>query len=166
VARVDYGIPMQESEAYDIHRIYQETYHRVPDYWDRQIALVSRLGYAETFAGRRVQVRGDWNGKNGWSMGSTAINYRIQGTGADQKYLALMMIRDYIVSIGAKFFFDLHDGIYLLVPDRYAKTAAAHIQSELNALPYGSCWNFIPPVPLTWDAKMGKTWGDLAPFVP
>ena len=166
VARVDYGIPMMEPQAYDIHNTYRSTYHRVPDYWERQIAIVSRKGYAETFAGRRVQVKGDWNGKNSWSMGSTAINYRIQGTGADQKYLALMMIRDYLTTIGARFFFDLHDGIYLLIPDRYAKSAAAHILSELNDLPYAQCWGFLPPIPLTFDCKMGKTWGSLTPWVP
>lgn len=165
VARVDYGIPMLDKEAYDIRNVYLQTYINVPIYWEYQIDVVSRKGYAETFAGRRVKVVGDWNGKNGWSMGSTAINYRIQGTGADQKYLALMMIRDYLTTIGARFFFDLHDGIYLLVPDRYAKSAAAYILHELDNLPYAQCWSFLPPVPLTWDCKMGKTWGSLKGFI-
>ena len=111
-------------------------------------------------------MKGDWNGKNSWSMGSTAINYRIQGTGADQKYLAMMMMRDYIHTIGARFFLDLHDGIYLLVPDRLAKSAAKHIKKELDNLPYAQTWNFIPPVPLPWDCKMGKTWGGLKEFKP
>lgn len=166
VARVQYDIPMNLGEAQSIHYIYQQTYHRVPDYWDRQIDLTIKRGWVETYAGRRVQVKGDWNGKNSWAMGSTAINYRIQGTGADQKYLALMMIRDYLTTIGARFFLDLHDGIYLLVPDRYAKTAAAHIQDELNQLPYAQTWNFMPPIPLPWDCKMGKTWGTLKEFTP
>ena len=166
VARVDYDVPMSMTDAYFIHDLYRTTYWRVPEYWDRQIALTIRRQWVVTFAGRRVQVKGDWNGKNGWSMGSTAINYRIQGTGADQKYLAMMMMRDYIHTIGARFFLDLHDGIYLLVPDRLAKSAAKHIKKELDNLPYAQTWNFIPPVPLPWDCKMGKTWGGLKEFKP
>jgi DNA polymerase I-like protein with 3'-5' exonuclease and polymerase domains len=166
VARVDYDVPMTMTDAYFIHDLYRTTYWRVPEYWDRQIALTMRRQWVETFAGRRVQVKGDWNGKNGWSMGSTAINYRIQGTGADQKYLAMMMMRDYIHTIGARFFLDLHDGIYLLVPDRLAKSAAKHIKKELDNLPYAQTWNFIPPIPLPWDCKMGKTWGGLKEFKP
>jgi DNA polymerase I-like protein with 3'-5' exonuclease and polymerase domains len=166
VARVQYGIPMEMREAYTIHDTYASTYFRVPEYWDRQIMRVSRCGYAETYAGRRVQVNGDWNGSKAWSMGSTAINYPIQGTGADQKYLAMMMIRDYLTTIGARFSFDLHDGIYLLVPDRYVAQAAAHIKNELDNLPYAQSWNFNPPVPLPWDVKTGKSWGSLVPFTP
>ena len=165
VARVQYDIDMNMQTAMDIHDLYRQSYSNVPVYWDRQIELTIRRQYVETFAGRRVQVKGDWN-KNGWAMGSTAINYRIQGTGADQKYLALMVIRDYINSIGARFFLDLHDGIYLLVPDRYAKTAAAHIVNELDNLPYGPCWSFIPSIPLPFDVKMGKSWGTLASWQP
>ena len=166
VARVQYDLPMTLPDAEGIRAIYLQTYHRVPDYWDRQIVSTVRRGWVETFAGRRVQVQGDWNGSKSWSMGSTAINYRIQGTGADQKYLALMMIRDYLSTIGARFLLDLHDGIYLLVPNRYAKKAAAYIKNELDNLPYAQCWNFMPPIPLTWDAKLGKTWGNLKGFKP
>jgi DNA polymerase I-like protein with 3'-5' exonuclease and polymerase domains len=166
VARVQYDLPMTEPQAHAIRDVYLTSYPGVRNYWEQQIHLTVHRGYVETFAGRRVKVSGDWNGKNGWAMGSTAINYRIQGTGADQKYLALMMIRDYLNSIGARFFFDLHDGIYLLVPDRYAKTAAAHIRNELDQLPYAQCWGFMPPIPLPWDCKLGKTWGTLKKFVP
>lgn len=166
VARVDYDVPMTEPEAYTIHGMYRDTYPRVPEYWDRQIDLTIKRGWVETFAGRRVQVKGDWNGSKSWQMGSTAINYRIQGTGGDQKYLAMMMIRDYLSTIGARFLLDLHDGIYLLVPDRYAKKAAAFIQGELDALPYAQCWNFMPPIPLPWDVKCGKTWGTLKEWKP
>lgn len=79
VARVQYNLPMQLPEATHIHTTYRRTYPGVPRYWDRQIQKVRRLGYAETFAGRRVQVVGDWGGKAGWSLESTSINYPIQG---------------------------------------------------------------------------------------
>ena len=161
VARVQYNIPMELPEAQHIHATYPRTYRKVPVYWEKQIAQTKRLGYVETFAGRRVQVVGNWNGKMGWSMGSTAINYRIQGTGADQKYLALSVLGPYLRKIGAYFAWDLHDGIYIWVPNDKVDKAAVDIKALLDNLPYQRAWNFIPPIPMPWDCKVGKTWGDL-----
>lgn len=163
-ARVQHNIPMEEGQARLIHRTYQQTYRGVPRYWEKQIAMTRRLGYVETFAGRRVQVVGDWDGRMGWSMGSTAINYRIQGTGADQKYLALAALRPYLTKIGAYFAWDLHDGIYLYIPDSKVKKAIADILEMLNNLPYAQAWGFTPPIPMTWDAKWGKSWGGLKEY--
>lgn len=159
-ARVEHNIPMDETQARFIHRTYQQTYPGVPIYWQEQIALTRKLGYVETYGGRRVQVDGDWD-KMGWSMGSTAINYKIQGTGAEQKYLALAVIRPYLVKIGGYFGWDLHDGIYLYIPDAKVKKAVADIRQMLNNLPYEKAWGFTPPIPMPWDCKTGKSWGTL-----
>lgn len=161
VARVQYGLPMELPEAQRIHKTYQRTYPQVPQYWDRQIALVKQLGYVETFAGRRVQVTGNWDGEWGWSMGSTSINYRIQGTGADQKYLAMKMLKPYLTSIGGRFGWDLHDGIYMYIPDAVVDRAVVDIHRILDNLPYQEAWGFTPPIPLPWDCKTGKSWGSL-----
>lgn len=161
VARVQYGIDMVLPQSELVREVYLQSYRRVPVYWDVQIAETKRKGYVETFAGRRVQVRGDWSGGLGWSMGSTAINYRIQGTGADQKYLAMMVLRPYLTEIGAQFAWDLHDGIYLYVPHAKAMKAVHHIRKLLNNLPYKAAWDFQPPIALLWDAKMGSSWGGL-----
>lgn len=160
-ARVDYNIPIEMPEAMRIHTIYQKTYPGVPTYWERQIALVKQLGYVETFGGRRINVVGDWNGTYGWSMGSTAINARIQGTGACQKYLAMMVIKDYLREIGGRFLFDLHDGLYLLIPTAVRYRACLHIKKLLDNLPYKEAWGFTPPVPMPWDCKAGVAWGRL-----
>jgi DNA polymerase I-like protein with 3'-5' exonuclease and polymerase domains len=159
VARVEYEIPMEEPEARFVHKTYPRTYPRVPNYWGMQIRQTRVTGYVETFAGRRVQVTGNWDGDMGWSMGSTAINYRIQGTGADQKYLALSVIRSYLVSIGAYFAWDLHDGIYLYVPHEKVQRAALDIKHLLDNLPYEKAWGFKPPIALPWDCKTGPSWG-------
>lgn len=161
VARVQYGLPMELPEAEVIHKTYQQAYVRVPRYWSRQIKLTRDLGYVETFAGRRVQVKGDWDGSQSWSMGSTSINYRIQGTGADQKYLAMAVLRPYLRKIGGYFAWDLHDGIYLYIPDHAVDTAIHTIKQKLDNLPYEKAWNFKPPIPLPWDVKSGPSWGAL-----
>lgn len=152
---------MEMPEAYRIHKTYQQTYPGVPSYWERQIAIVKQLGYVETFGGRRVKIEGDWNGSYGWSMGSTAINFRIQGTGACQKYLAMMVIKDYLRSIGGRFLFDLHDGLYLLIPTTHSYRACVDIKHMLDNLPYQQAWGFTPPIPMPWDCKRGKAWGRL-----
>jgi len=160
-ARVDYDIPLELDEARRIHATYQRAYPGVPHYWETQIALVKQQGYVETFGGNRVRVEGDWNGGWGWSMGSTAINTRIQGTGADQKHLAMAVIKDYLSSIGGRFLFDLHDGLYLVLPTDIRPKAVDIMKPMLDNLPYKEAWGFTPPIPMPWDCKVGKAWGRL-----
>jgi len=164
VARVQYGLPMELPEAKHIRDTYLRSYPGVPTYWNRQIAQTRATGYVETFAGRRVQVQGAWDGPMGWKMGSTAINYRIQGTGADQKYLALSVLRNYLPRVDARFGWDLHDGIYLFVPDEHVERVTHEGKYLLDNLPYKKAWGFEPPVPLPWDCKRGKSWGKLKEF--
>ncbi len=166
VARSQYDIPMTEGEAKVIHFTYQKTYTGVPKYWRAQIALTRKIGYVETLGGRRVQVVGDWGGPLSWSMESTSINYPIQGTGADQKYLAMACIAPYLRDIGAYFAWDLHDGIYLFVPNDKVQRAAVDIKYILDNLPYKRAWGFSPPIPLTWDCKTGPSWGGLRDYHP
>jgi DNA polymerase I-like protein with 3'-5' exonuclease and polymerase domains len=163
-ARVDYDIPMELPQAQRIHATYQRTYPGVPKYWDKQIAQTRRLGYVETIGGRRVQIIGEWTRSTEWQMGSTAINYRIQGTGGDQKYLGLAIMRPYLRQVGAYFGWDLHDGIYLYTPTAKRKEIAHHIKGLLDNLPYKRAWDFTPPIPLTWDCKVGTSWGNLKEF--
>ena len=160
-ARVDYDMHITMKEAQHIHFIYPRTYPGVPIYWAKQIALVKQLGYVETFAGSRVQVVGDWTGRYKWAMGSTAINYRIQGTGADQKYLALSVLSDYCNDVGARFILDMHDGLMFEVPDDKVSEFCATGKRLLDNLPYEKAWGFSPPIPMPFDCKIGKSWGTL-----
>lgn len=164
VARVQFDIPLEMPAASLIHGTYRRTYRKVPEYWDRTIYQTKRRGYVETLAGRRVQVKGKWDGPLGWSMESTAINYPVQGTGADQKYLALKLLKPYLLDVGGKFAWDLHDGIYLWVPDAMVERVAVEGRELLNNLPYREAWGFTPPIPLPWDCKAGKSWGTLKEF--
>ncbi len=161
VARVQYSLPMTQAEAEFIRKTYLQSYPGVPEYWEEQIRSCKFNKYVETFAGRRVQLLDDFNGSKGWSLASTAINYRIQGTGADQKYLALAILRPYMVKHDIRFAWELHDGLYLYVPDTKVEQCVPEIQQMLCNLPYQKAWGFTPPIPLPWDAKVGKRWGEL-----
>jgi len=164
IAEIDYSISMSIDEAQRIQRIYQTTYPGIPRYWMAQIQKAQSLGYVETIARRRVRIIGQWGSDKSWQMEGTAINYPVQGTGADQKYLALQHIRGYLNKIGAHFAFDLHDGLYFYVPIKKVKEAAHEIKDILDNLPYESVWNFKPPIPLPWDCKIGPSWGDLKSY--
>jgi len=161
VARVQYNLPMELPEAQYIWKTYRASYPGVPEYWKQQIYQTRHCGYVETYAGRRVQVVGNWEGRMGWSMGSTAINYRIQGTGADQKYLAMMVLKDYMRNLGARFAWDLHDGLYWYVPNDEVERVAVDVRQMLLDLPYQKAWGFTPPIQLPWDCKTGHSWGTL-----
>jgi DNA polymerase I-like protein with 3'-5' exonuclease and polymerase domains len=164
VARVQYNMPLVMDQAKLIHHMYPRVYPGVKDYWGRQIRQARRDGYVETLAGRRVQLPGAWTSDTEWQMGSTAINYRIQGTGGDQKYLALSMLRPCIARHGAQFAWDLHDGIYFYVPTPRVHEFIAEANPILNTLPYEQAWGFTPPIPLPWDCKYGTSWGTLKEY--
>jgi DNA polymerase I-like protein with 3'-5' exonuclease and polymerase domains len=132
----------------------------------------------ETIAGRRVWVghesqwqrmavtqKGDVVSEayvdNKWQAESTSINFPIQGSGADQKYLALKVLKDYLPGVAGKFYFELHDGIFIVVPDHRAETVAHEVKALLSNLPYNEAWGVNLPIAFPVDAKLGKTWGTL-----
>ena len=161
VARVQYDIPMELEQAEKIYATYQKTYPGVPKYWKTQIADCKRKGYVETFAGRCVQLLNEFKGVMKWQLESTTINYKIQGSGGDQKYLALAVLRPYMRKHGIYFALELHDGLYLYIPDAKVQQCVPEIRKMLLNLPYEKAWNFSPPIELPWDAKTGKSWGGL-----
>lgn len=160
--RVQHGMDFMDlALAQKVHRTYQRTYPGVPRYWQRQIAHITRHLKVSTMAGRQVKVSARMLRSNEWSVQSTSINYPIQGTGADQKYLAMSVLRPVLSEHGARFLFDLHDGLYFIVPDDTAHEFIPQVRSLLDRLPYEKAWGFKPPIPLPWDCKVGTTWGNM-----
>lgn len=162
VARVMFNLTLSPMEAKAIHGTYRTTYPEVPKYWKNQIDKARMCGFVETVAGRQVQLgKGNtWDG-NKWSLESTAINYPIQGSGADQKYLALLILRDYLNKVNGRFYFEMHDAAEVVVPTPKAEKAAHEIKDLLSNLPYKKAWGIDLPIQFPVDAKMGKSWGDL-----
>jgi DNA polymerase I len=166
VARVQYGLTMSEGEARNIHTTYRRAYPGVKRYWDKAISAGRLHGYAETVAGRRIQLgTGDtWMVDNVWGLESAAINSPIQGSGADQKYLALAAARNYLPSVDGRFYYELHDGLFFIVPDRYAERAVVEMKQLLSELPYKKAWGKDLPILFPVDAKWGKSWGGLEEY--
>jgi DNA polymerase I-like protein with 3'-5' exonuclease and polymerase domains len=182
VARTNHGLILSDPESVAIHGTYRMTYPGVQVYWKHQIAKARLTGWIETIAGRRVQVGpGDsWKRlavrevkgevreefvDNKWAAESTAINFPIQGSGADQKYAALKLLKDYLPSVDGRFYFELHDGIFVVVPDRHADRAAHEVKHLLSNIDYKKLWGVDLPIQFPVDAKLGKTWGQLKEIV-
>jgi DNA polymerase I-like protein with 3'-5' exonuclease and polymerase domains len=161
-ANVNFELPLSMEQTQAILDTYHRTYPGVQQYWARQIAKCRRSGYAETLAGRRVQLKGSWiNRQTAWQLESSAVNFPIQGIGADQKYLAIKVLQNYLTKYGGRFYFELHDGLYAILPERKAEEGSRAIRRALSNLPYQKAWGFTPPIPLPWDLKMGANWGEM-----
>lgn len=162
-ARTDYDIKLSDIEAQAIHATYLTTYREVPRYWQRQIHKARRDGFVTTLAGRTVWLGEPttWPQDRVWSFESTAINFPIQGVGADQKYLALCVASDYLPKVDGRFYFDLHDGLFFVVPKKYSQRAAREMKQILSNLPYEKAWGVKLPIQFPVDAKLGPSWGEL-----
>lgn len=163
VAKVQHNLTMTLIEATDIWKTYRRTYPGVPEYWRRQIYLGRSQGYVETVAGRRIHLGEAPLPKAPleWAFDSTTINAPIQGTGAEQKYLAMAVLRDLLPEYGGRFYFDLHDGLFVVVPHRKSEAAAHKIKAVLSDLPYRQAWGVDLPIAFPVDAKLGPSWGAL-----
>lgn len=162
-ARVQYQLNVEEPFIKNILNVYESTYPGVPQYWSDQIRMCRIQMYAETLAGRRVALTG-WNRNNRWQKESTAINYPIQGSGADQKYLALAIARNELPRFEGHIYFELHDGIFFIIPTPKIEQAAVHLRNELSSLPYKKAWGVNLPILFPVDAKIGPSWGELENF--
>lgn len=160
-ARVEYEMDVDEFFIVESLNKYKLSYPGVEQYWGSQIQKCRSLGYAETFAGRRVQLNGSWRGKTKWPMESTAINYPIQGTGGDQKYLALAVARNMLAEFGGYFYYELHDGLFFIFPEDKLIKASIKFCEALSNLPYKQAWRIDLPIKFPFDCKIGPSWGEL-----
>jgi DNA polymerase I-like protein with 3'-5' exonuclease and polymerase domains len=163
VAAIQHGIKLTSDDAKLIHSTYQRTYRKVPAYWKQQKHLAKRQNYIENLAGRRIYFKEPYERghENDWSYDSTAVNYPIQSMGAEQKYLALMVLRTMLPRWGARFYFELHDGLFVIIPHGCAGEAVPEIKQALSNLPYSRAFKLDLPIGFPVDAKVGPSWGEL-----
>jgi DNA polymerase I-like protein with 3'-5' exonuclease and polymerase domains len=161
VSRTQHNLNISLDDAERVQHTYVRTYTRVPEYWRRQINRGRRNGYVETLGGRRVQLTMPWPNDLKWGLESTAINFPIQGVGADQKYLAMAALRSYLPKVNGHFYFDLHDGLYSIAPKHLSEKAAVEIRTLLSNLPYEKAWGVKLPIGFPVEAKVGPSWGEL-----
>lgn len=167
IARTDYDVILTLDESVMMCSLYKQTYPGIVNYWKQAIQTAKQKGYAETLCGRRVYFDpADWdyrnNPKRAYASEQTSINFPIQGTGADMKFLGIALTDAYAHTRGAIYMLDLHDALFYCIPDdAQALTTAREIQRILNTLPYQEVFGWCPSVPMPVDAKIGPSWGDM-----
>lgn len=158
-ARVDYGMNVDIHKAMEWKKTYIRTYPGIKKYWKKAIEIAKTVGYAESLAGRRFALT-QWSGDNTWGTEQSAINFPIQGSGGDQKELALMILTAEYPEL--EFAFDLHDGLFFYAEiNKALPELIMDARNRLNQIDYQSAWGWTPTVPMLWDASVGVTWGQM-----
>ena len=63
--------------------------------------------------------------------------------------------------VNGHFYFELHDGLFSLLPKATAERNVLEMRDMLSELPYSKAWKVNLPVAFPVDAKLGPTWGQL-----
>lgn len=156
-ALTQYNLQLWRAKAEHIKKTYLSTYKRVPVYWKEAVRRANIEGYAFSRGGARVPL----SNLNDYQQQQIAINFRIQGTGAEMKLLGINMCRS-MFDEDLVYGWDLHDALFMYVrDDANALAKVKKIQKILSNLPYKEVWGWDIPIPLPVDAKLGKTWGSL-----
>lgn len=152
-ALTQYNLQLWRAKAEHIKKTYLSTYKRVPVYWKEAVRRANIEGYAFSRGGARVPL----NNLNDYQQQQIAINFRIQGTGAEMKLLGINMCRS-MFDEDLVYGWDLHDALFMYVrDDANALAKVKKIQKILSNLPYKEVWGWDIPIPLPVDAKLGKT---------
>ena len=157
-ARVQYGMNVDFMKAKSWQDAFHFAFPGIKPYWKRAISEAKIQGYAVTMAGRRFRLM-YWDKENRWSTESSAINFPIQGAGADMADLAIQEIDKYFPEF--ELWFLLHDGIHMETLIDTPIERILECREMLNKLDYAKWWGTAPVVPLSWDASVGARWSEL-----
>lgn len=159
MARVQYGLDKDITTIKRWRALYHSTFPEVKQHWQRAVSKARAVGYAETLAGRRYYID-KWGQDDKWSSESSAINFPIQGTGADMKNLAITAMTTKFPEL--EFLYDVHDGLFAWAPkSREGIELCKEVRECLNNLDYESAWGWKPRIPLPWDLSIGVNWGGM-----
>ena len=150
----DIDVSVAEAKAY--MDAYLERFHGVRDYQKNIVEQAKADGYVSTLFRRRrylPELKGNFTMR---SFGErVALNMPIQGTAADVIKLAMVNVDKRLRAEGmaARLILQVHDELIVECPDGEKERAAALLQEEMeNAVHYS--------VPLTAEAKWGRTWAE------
>lgn len=151
----DIGVSRYEAKAYIDN--YLNNYHGVRDYMKNIVASAREKGYTETMFGRRRYIpelkSSNFNVRQGAER--IALNTPIQGTAADLIKLAMIRVEQALNESfpEARLLLQVHDELIVECPESQAKEVAALVSREMEQVA-------DLKVPLTAEAKFGKSWYD------
>ncbi len=151
----DIGVSRYEAREYIDN--YLATYHGVRDYMKNVVSEARDTGYTTTLYGRRRYIpelkSSNFNVRQGAER--IALNTPIQGTAADLIKLAMIRVEDALNRRypEARLLLQVHDELIVECPEEIAESVAALVSREMERVA-------TLRVPLTADAKFGKSWYD------
>jgi len=151
----DIGVSRYEARAYIDN--YLTNYHGVRKYMKQVVENAKEIGYTETLYGRRRYIpelkSSNFNVRSGAER--IALNTPIQGTAADLIKLAMIRVENALNENfpEAKLQLQVHDELIVECPEEIADQVAALISREMESVSQLH-------VPLTAEAKIGKSWYD------
>ena len=150
-------IGVSRYEARDYIDSYLANYHGVRDYMKKVVEDAKERGYTETLYGRRRYIpelkSSNFNVRQ--SAERIALNTPIQGTAADLIKLAMIRVDRALRESfpEAKLLLQVHDELIVECPEDQALQVAALVSREMENVAQLK-------VPLTAEAKFGKSWYD------
>ena len=150
-------IGVTRAEAREYMDKYFETYHGVRDYMKEVVEQAKENGYVSTILGRRRWLpelkSSNFNLR---SFGErVALNMPIQGTAADIIKLAMIKVRDKLLSEGleARLILQVHDELIVECPDGEVEQVKALLTQEMEGV-------MDLPVPMRADSAAGQSWAE------
>ena len=150
-------IGVSRYEAKDYIDSYLANYQGVRDYMKKVVADAREKGFTETLYGRKRYIpelkSSNFNIRQGAER--IALNTPIQGTAADLIKLAMIRVDKALTARypQAKLLLQVHDELIVECPEEMAADVAALVSREMEQVA-------ALQVPLTAEAKIGKSWFD------
>ena len=151
----DIGVTRYEARAYIDS--YLEKYQGVRAYMKQVVEQARQTGYTETLFGRRRYIpelkSSNFNVRSGAER--IALNTPIQGTAADLIKLAMIRVEEALNRDfpEAQLLLQVHDELIVECPEAIAPQVAQRISREMESV-------YPLSIPLTAEAKYGKSWYD------
>ena len=151
----DIGVSRYEARAYIDN--YLNNYRGVRAYMKKVVENAKVIGYTQTLYGRRRYIpelkSSNFNIRSGAER--IALNTPIQGTAADIIKLAMIRVENALNEYfpEAKLLLQVHDELIVECPEPVAEQVAELVSREMQGVAQLT-------VPLTADAKFGKSWFD------
>ena len=151
----DIGVSRYEAKAYIDN--YLANYRGVRDYMKKVVADARETGYTQTMFGRKRYIpelkSSNFNIRSGAER--IALNTPIQGTAADLIKLAMIRVENALNANypQAELLLQVHDELIVECPEEIADEVAALVSREMQGIA-------ALDVPLTAEAKTGKSWYD------
>ena len=149
----DIGVSRYEAREYIDN--YLNNYRGVKAYMQQVVADAREKGYTETLYGRRRYIpelkSSNFNIRSGAER--IALNTPIQGTAADIIKIAMIRVENALKEHypEAKLLLQVHAELIVECPEEIASDVAALVSREMENVAHLS-------VPLTAEAKFGKSW--------